>query len=123
MVIMNTEQNKKVEEILSSLDGSQRAVTPDFFYTRLKAKMLARLESGEKGLAKSNNQSWMLRPVYVVAGLLLILATNAMVLLKGLNQNQTNNITADNSETVQQSIAAEYSLNDSNAMYDLNQDK
>ena len=36
---MNNEQNKKVEDILSSLDGVQKAVAPDFFYTRLKARM------------------------------------------------------------------------------------
>ena len=51
----------------------------------------------------------------------MVLAVNAVVLLKG--QSETGNFTADNDESVQQSIAAEYSLNDNNSVYDLNQDK
>ena len=29
----------KIEQILQSLDANQRASAPDFFYTRLKARM------------------------------------------------------------------------------------
>jgi hypothetical protein len=126
MSVMDTKRNNpqdavhRIEEILSSLDGSKRAGAPDFFYTRLKAKMLARHEGGEGDLNKTYSRSWKLRPVYIVSALLLVLAINAFVFLKGDNETTT---TADNNESVQQSIAAEYSLNDNNTMYDLNQDK
>ena len=113
---MDNKRNNRIEEILSSLDGSKRAAAPDFFYTRLKAKMLARHEGGE---SKTKSREWMLRPVYIVSALLLVLAINAFVFLKGDNETTT----ADNNESVQQSIAAEYSLNDINTVYDLNQDK
>lgn len=103
-----------MEEVLSSLDGSKRAAAPNFFYTRLKARM-------EKGLVKNNTREWMLRPVYIVSALLVVLAINAFVFLKG--DNETSTATADNNESVQQSIAAEYNLNDINTVYDLNQDK
>jgi hypothetical protein len=109
---MKIESNKKVEEILSSLDGCQRVSAPDFYYTRLRARM-----EGRSG--KSYN--WILRPIYVVAALLLLLIVNTIVLLKG--QNETSTTASDNLEVIQQSIAAEYSLNDNNSMYDLNQDK
>jgi hypothetical protein len=119
MVIMDKERNTRIEEVLSSLDGSKRAVAPDFFYTRLKARMLARLEGGEQGLTNNNSRNWKLRPVYIISALFLVLAINLFVLLRGQNETTT----ADNNESVQQSIAAEYSLNDINTVYDLNQDK
>jgi hypothetical protein len=100
--------NKKIEDILSSLDGSQRALAPDFFYTRLKARM-------EKGLIPQRSR--VLRPAYVLGLLILILGINAAVLLKG---EEASNV-ADTETS--QSIAAEYSLNDNNVLYDLNTEK
>lgn len=115
MIIMDTKRNNRVEEVLNSLDGCKRATAPAFFYTRLKARM-------ERGLIpKNSSRNWVLRPVYIVAALFLVLAINLFVLLKG--QDETSTATADNNESIQQSIAAEYSLNDMNTVYDLNQDK
>lgn len=110
---MDIENNKKMEEILNSLDGCQRAGAPDFFYTRLKAKM-------EKGLEQSTAQSWVLRPVYAVAVLLVVLLINAVVIF---NNNSSFEEKASVDTEVFQSIAAEYKLNDNNTLYDLNQDK
>lgn len=119
MSVMDNERNNRIEEVLSSLDGSKRAAAPDFFYTRLRARMLARLEGGERGLANQNSRHWQLRPVYIISALLLVISINVFVFLKGQNETTT----ADNNESVQQSIASEYSLNDNNTVYDLNQDK
>ncbi len=119
MSVMDTKKNNRIEEILSSLDGSNRAAAPDFLYTRLKAKMLARHAGGEEDFNKTYSRSWKLRPVYIVSALLLVLAINVFVFLN--SQNETT--TADNNESVQQSIASEYSLNDINTVYDINQDK
>ena len=118
---MDNKGNNRIEEVLNSLDGCERAAAPDFFYTRLRAKMLARHEGGEKGLAPNNARDRILRPVYIVSALLLVIAINVFVFLKG--QNGATPVTADNNESVQQSIAAEYSLNDMNTVYDLNLDK
>lgn len=114
MRIMEKNNNNHLEDILSSLDGSQRASAPDFFYTRLKAKM-------EKGIPQKTPRSWQLKPAYVIAALLLVLGLNAAVLLNG--KNEDNVFTADGTETAQQSIASEYSVFDNNIVYDLNQDK
>lgn len=118
---MNKERNKKLEEVLGSLDGTKRAAMPDFFYTRLKARMLVRLEEGgEKGVEPSIKKSWVLRPVFALAALVLVLLINAAVILKGNSVNE--NISGD-TDTLQ-SIAAEYSLNDNNAiLFDITQDK
>ena len=110
---MNKERNNRIDEMLNSLDGVKKAVAPDFFYTRLRARL-------EKGLIINAKPKWVLRPVYIFSTLLLVIAINAFVFLR--NQNVTS-ATADNNETVQQSIASEYNIYDINSVYDLNQDK
>jgi hypothetical protein len=111
---MNKEQNKKVEDILGSLDSVQKAVAPDFFYTRLKARM-------EKGFEPTGSKSWVLRPVYAMAALVVVILVNAAVIYNGQSAAKENTV-AD--IDISQSVAAEYSLNDNSVnLYDLNMDK
>ena len=107
---MKTDYNKKTEEILNSLDNIHKVAAPDFFYTRLRARM-------EKESEVPATRSWIPRPVYTFAALVIVLLMNAFVLFKENGVKQT-------STTVDpmQSIAAEYNLND-NSLYDLAQDK
>ena len=111
---MENKSNNRIDEVLNSLDGVNKAMAPDFFYTRLRARM-------EKGLPQSNSRSWTLRPVYVISALLLVISVNLFVFLR--SQDETTATVADNNESVQQSIAAEYNLYDINTVYDLNKDK
>jgi len=104
---MNNERDNKIEQVLSSLDGNQQAVAPDFFYTRLKARM-------EK--EQNYSRPRILRPAYVLATLIIVLVINIAVILKGEQATENNNSTDNDTE---QSIAAAYNLNDSNAIYDL----
>ena len=111
---MNNERNKKVEEILDSLNGTHRAIMPVFFYTRLKARM-------EKGLEVGSRRPWLLRPAYAMITLVVVLLINTAVILKSDSPNDT---IADTDTETTQSIAAEYSLNDNNAiLFDINQDR
>lgn len=112
---MNTDKNKKMEEILGSLDGTARAEAPDFFYTRLKARM-------EKALPQSGPISWLLRPAYAFSVLAAVLLINALVILKG-NNSSSNEATAGNDSETIQTIAAEFNLNDNNYVYNLNPEK
>jgi len=79
----------------------------------------------ERGFESTRQPSRILKPAYIIAGLLLVLAINTMAVLR--NSNDSNSDLASNGneiESVQQSIAAEYSLNENNAIYtDLNQDR
>ena len=109
---MENKRNKKIGDILSSLDATQRAVAPDFFYTRLKARMEGQHE-------KENTKKWLLRPAYALAALAMLLIINTVVILQK-DEADLNNATADN-ETIQ-SAAEYYSLND-NTIYDLNPEK
>lgn len=111
--MMNNEKNKRSDDILGSLDGSQKATAPAFFYTRLKARM-------EKELNKGQSRSWALRPAYALAALaMLVIINTAVVLQKDKTENV--NVTTADTETVQ-SAAEYYSLND-NTIYDINPEK
>ncbi len=93
----------KTEEILNSLDGMAKATAPDFFYTRLKARM-------EKELGKKENlkRPWILRPVFAIATLGVILLVNAAVIFQGNDNSESTTIETD----TYQAIAAEFKLND-----------
>lgn len=111
--IMNNNKNSKIEEILNSLDGVQKAAAPDFFYTRLKSRM-------EKELLQPQPvKKGILRPAFAFVALFLILLANAAVIFTRGNANETNSPDMD-----LQSFAAEYRLIDNSvALYDLNQDR
>jgi hypothetical protein len=110
---MSTQNNKKIEEILNSLDGIKRTPAPDFFYTRLKARM-------EKEIASAPARSRILRPAYAFVALVLVLLINAAVIITRSNSGDV--VSAAEGESLQ-SIAAEYNLNDVSSLYDLNEDK
>ena len=109
---MNNEKNK-TNEILNSLDGIRKATTPDFFYTRLKARM-------EKGYEPVGKKQGVLRPVFAFAALAVVLLINAAVIFK---KESGNEVISNNDNDSIQSIAAEYRLNEVVSLYDLNQEK
>ena len=76
---------KKVDNTLESLEGIQRAEPRPYFFTRVKA----RLERGQKGVWETIG-SVMARPAIAIAGLFIILAVNATILIeKETPTNQT----------------------------------
>lgn len=97
---MKPKNDPRTEEILNSLDGVSRATAPDFFYTRLQARM-------EKELLKKSQRPWILRPAFAIATLALILIINAAVIFQGNRSSEPTTTEADFS-----SIATEYSFND-----------
>ena len=115
---MNTQKDKMIDEILNSLDGCSPAVAPDFFYTRLKARM-------ERDVAPAARTFWTLRPAFAFAGMAIIVLINVIAVF-----NQPKQVADESTATTEtdsfQSLAAEYRLNESSSsisMYNLNQDK
>jgi hypothetical protein len=106
---MKPGKNNKIEEILGSLDGIKPATAPAFFYTRLKAKM-------EAGLMQKESKPLLVRPVYILATIMVVLLMNALVVF---NSGSTEGTEISEQET-EQSIAAEYHIN-SNLTYEINQ--
>ena len=92
--------HQKIEESLSSLDGVQRAAAPDFFYTRLNARM-------EKELTIP---AWIPfgKPVWLIATLLVFLVLNTMM-IKQTKLSKTSGSNANSGSSLQ-SFAAEYEL-------------
>ncbi|MBK5272553.1 MAG: hypothetical protein JJE22_16240 [Bacteroidia bacterium] len=109
---MNNDRNKRIEQILESLDSNQRATAPDFFYTRLKARMQREQEKGRVG-------EGVFRPAYALAALAIVFIINISIMLGGEKATDTN---ISDTETAQ-SIAAEYSLNDNGNLFDLTLDQ
>ena len=68
-----SQDNKKIEDILNSLHNINRAEAPQFFYTRLKARM-------ENELLQKPRPSFLLRPAFLTASLVIIFAINIITL-------------------------------------------
>jgi hypothetical protein len=83
---MSTEQNnsKKIEDVLESLGGMSRAKAPDFFYTRLKARM-----DGEMELAGGPIGRLLTRPALALTLAVIILVMNITVIMQLWNQDNT----------------------------------
>lgn len=108
----NDMNNKNTDNILDSLAGVKRAAVPDFFYTRL----LARMEKGQEKSAASG--WWILKPAYAVALIALVIVVNMAVVF---SKNSTTDSVAADSDRFQ-AIAADYNLADNSSFYELNSD-
>ncbi len=95
---MNSKQNHNINRILQSLDDMQPAQAPDFFYTRL----IARLEKEQV-----RESSWLstLKPAFVAAGLFLLFGLN-MYMLTHLKKDDESSLQAPSAE----SFSSAYSL-------------
>ncbi len=65
----NNLSNERTERVIKSLDGLQKAVAPDFFYSRLTAKMQREMEPEKKPFL-------ILRPAFITATLSLVFIIN-----------------------------------------------
>lgn len=90
--------NKKIDEIMQSMDGIKRAAPRPFFFTRLEARM-----QNERNVWNKLS-SFVARPVVAFACICLVLIINAMVIL--LSDTSGNSLTHQGSELA---TADEYS--------------
>ena len=111
---MNTENNKRVDDILNSLDGIKRASPREFFYTRLKSRM-------EKELLPAPARPGFLRPAFVFPALAFVLALNAFVIFA--RQEKSPEPVSGTEREMLQTIAAEYNPSDVSSLYDLNEER
>ena len=96
--------NNKEEKILNSLTGLQKAAAPDFFYTRLQARMQRELEPKRKTI-------FLLRPSFVTSTLMLVLVINIFSILK-FNKIPEQKATVQSSKPATlESFAEAYNMN------------
>ena len=72
---MEQKPDKKIEEIMQSLDGIEKATPSPFFFSRLEARM-----QKEKSVWE-NISSFVAKPVYAFACICLVILLNASVIL------------------------------------------
>lgn len=72
---MEQKPDKKIEEIMQSLDGIEKATPAPFFFSRLEARM-----QKEKSVWESIS-SFVAKPVYAFACICLVILVNASVIL------------------------------------------
>jgi len=65
-------KEQRINEILNSLDGMEKATAPNYFYNKLMGKMHAQQPSERRSL--------FLRPAFVVAALSIMLLVNVAML-------------------------------------------
>ena len=90
--------NKKIDDVLQSMDGIKKASPRPFLFTRLEARML-----NERNIW-SEISSFVARPVIAFACICFVLVLNAMVIL--LSGTSGNSLTQQGSELA---TADEYS--------------
>ena len=80
---MSIESNNdsRIDAVLNSLEGMQRAKAPDFMYTRLKGRMEQEFDQGGP-LGR-----WLTRPVLALTIAAIILIINATTVLKMWESN------------------------------------
>ncbi|HEX6427960.1 MAG TPA: hypothetical protein VF008_09755 [Niastella sp.] len=95
---IDSNNDSRVDAVLNSLDGMQRAKAPDFLYTRLKGRMEQEFDQGGP-LGR-----WLTRPVLALTIAAIVLILNATTVLKMWEQNTSTNSTNESGQIV----AAEY---------------
>lgn len=69
------DMEKKLERVLESLDGVQRATPSPYFYTRLRARMARERDWG--GIA-----GLIARPVYAIAMVCVVVSINVWIVIR-----------------------------------------
>ena len=95
----NNDSNNRVDKVMESLNGLQKAVAPDFFYTRLTGSMQKETEPVIKPF-------FLLGPAFITAALSLVFIINIFSLTQ-LNKQKTQT----NKPATIESFATAYNIN------------
>lgn len=101
---MEPSLHKKIDSALNSLDEMQRASAPNFFYTRLQARLDKTQSESAFGFFS------FAKPVLLIVTLSLFLLMNTFMITKLYKQKT---ILASSEKPSLQSFASEYDLNNS----------
>ena len=96
---MEDKFNKKINEVMQSLDGIEKASPAPFFFTRLEARMQREKNIWEK------ISSFVAQPIVVLGCIFLVIMINAAVIFSSSNSN---NLTDQQNSEI--ATADEYNL-------------
>lgn len=100
---MSDYMNKKIEQVLKSLDEVEQAEVPNFFYTRLQARMEKKFLQQPSGFVAK-------RPVFILSALLLLLVVNITVLLPVKEYSNNAEVQATNQEANLETFMSAYNI-------------
>lgn len=104
---MEKRDQNRVNRILESADGLQKAHAPEYFYTRLNARMQNEWEGRRKPFI-------LLRPAFVMTAMFIVILANLVSLSLIDNKTvQQKDLSKGKSATIE-SFAAAYNLESSN---------
>lgn len=95
---IDSNNDSRIDSVLNSLEGIQRAKAPDFMYTRLKGRMEQEFDQG------GPIGRWLTRPVLALTIAAIILIANATTVVKMWEQSTHPNTNTESGQLV----AAEY---------------
>ena len=95
---IDSNNDSRIDAVLNSLEGMQRAKAPEFLYTRLQGRMEQEFDQGGP-LGR-----WLTRPVLALTIAAIILIANATTVVKMWEQNTHQNTNTESGQLV----AAEY---------------
>ena len=107
----NRDKENRIDRILTSVDGLEKAAAPDFFYTRLTGRM-------QRELGEKRRPFFVLRPAFATAALSILLVVNIIFL------TQWNKLPAQDSQAQHgkpatiESFAKAYNLDASSSLYE-----
>jgi hypothetical protein len=97
--------DKRIDEIMGSLDHIEAATAPDFFYIRLAGKMQP---------AENRETFFMLRPAFITGMLCLLLTANIVALLKVTKTPKQASTEANSKPAGIESFSDAYQMNTQN---------
>jgi hypothetical protein len=95
---IDSNNDSRIDAVLNSLEGMQRAKAPEFLYTRLQGRMEQEFDQGGP-LGR-----WLTRPVLALTIAAIVLIINATTVLKMWKSNTASNSYVESG----QQVAAEY---------------
>ena len=101
---MEPSLQNKIDSALNSLDDLQRASAPNFFYTRLQARL------DKKESENAFNMLGFAKPAFLIVTLSLFLVMNTFMITKLYKQKT---VATTSGKPSLQSFAREYDLNNS----------
>jgi hypothetical protein len=98
MSIDSNNNSRKIDAVLDSLDGVQRAQAPGFLYTRLQSRMEQEFDQG------GPIGRWLTKPVLALTIAAIILVVNATTIVKMWERNTASSNPTESGQVV----ASEY---------------
>ena len=104
------DKESRIDRVMTSADGLQKATAPDFFYSRLSGRMQIELDEKRRPF-------FVLRPVFATATLSILLIVNILFLAQW-NKQDTKNTTVKSEKTATiESFAKAYDM-DASSLYE-----